>query len=44
MSPFKSKKQRKYMWAKLPKLAKKWTEKYSGKIVKNKRKKRKKKK
>ena len=28
--PFKSEKQRKYMWANEPKIAKKWTEKYSG--------------
>ena len=26
--PFKSKKQEKYMWANLPKLAKKWEKKY----------------
>lgn len=29
--PFKSEKQRKYMWANLPKLAKKWTDKYGAK-------------
>jgi len=33
-TPFKSVKQRKYMWAKLPKLAKKWTKKYGSKIKK----------
>lgn len=26
--PFKSKKQEKYMWAKLPKVAREWTKKY----------------
>ena len=29
--PFKSEKQRKYMWAKEPAIAKKWTEKYGSK-------------
>ncbi len=37
--PFKSKKQRKFMWAKKPELAKKWTKKYGSKIVSKKRKK-----
>ena len=32
--PFKSVKQRKYMWAKKPALAKKWTKKYGSKIKK----------
>ena len=31
-NPFKSAKQRRYMWAKKPKLAKKWTKKYGSKI------------
>jgi len=30
--PFKSKKQRKYLFANKPKLAKKWTKKYGNKI------------
>lgn len=34
--PFRSVKQRKYMWAKLPKLARKWTNKYGSKIRKKK--------
>ena len=29
--PFKSEKQRKYMWEKEPAIAKKWTEKYGSK-------------
>jgi len=29
--PFKSEKQRKYMWAKEPEIAKRWTEKYGSK-------------
>ena len=32
--PFKSEKQRKYMFAKLPKIAKKWAKKYGTKIKK----------
>lgn len=32
--PFKSTKQRKFMYAKLPKLAKKWAKKYGNKIKK----------
>jgi hypothetical protein len=38
MSPFKSEKQRKYLWAKHPELAKKWTKKYGSKIKKSKKK------
>ncbi len=34
---FKSEKQRKYLYAKHPKIAKKWTKKY-GKKIKNKKK------
>lgn len=34
--PFKSTKQRKYMWAKHPDIAKRWTDKYGSKIVKSK--------
>ena len=30
--PFKSEKQRRYMWAKEPAIAKKWTEKYGSTI------------
>jgi len=32
--PFRSIKQRKYMFAKLPRLAKKWAAKYGSKIIK----------
>lgn len=32
MSPFKSKAQRKYMWAKHPEVAKKWVKKYGSKV------------
>ena len=32
--PFKSEKQRKYLWANEPKIAKDWTEEYGSKIVK----------
>jgi|TARA_R100000049_G_C1867163_1_gene28327 hypothetical protein len=32
--PFKSEKQRRYLWAKEPAIAKRWTEKYSGKPTK----------
>ena len=32
--PFKSEKQRKYLFANEPKIAKDWTEKYGSKIVK----------
>lgn len=34
--PFKSEKQRKYLWANKPELAKKWTDKYGSKISKQK--------
>lgn len=34
--PFKSTKQRKYMWAKHPEIAKRWTKKYGSKIKKKK--------
>jgi hypothetical protein len=34
--PFKSEKQRKYLWAKEPEIAKKWTQEHGSKIVKNK--------
>ena len=30
--PFRSKKQRKYLYARHPKIAKRWTEKYGSKI------------
>ena len=39
--PFKSVKQRKYMYAKHPEIAKKWTKKYGSKIRKKKKSKRK---
>lgn len=32
--PFKSQKQRAFMWANKPKLAREWTDKYGSKIVK----------
>ena len=32
--PYKSKKQRKYMHAKLPEIAKRWDKKYGGKVRK----------
>jgi hypothetical protein len=32
--PFKSEKQRRYMWMKHPNIAKKWVKKYGSKIVK----------
>lgn len=34
--PFKSERQRRYMWVKHPKIAKKWTKKYGSKVVKGK--------
>ena len=40
MSPFRSAKQRRYMFAKHPKIAKRWAKKYGTKIKKGKRKKR----
>jgi hypothetical protein len=36
--PFKSVKQRKYMWTKYPEIAKEWADKYGSKIKKNKKK------
>ena len=36
--PFRSVKQRKYLWAKHPEIAKKWTKKYGSKIKKGKKK------
>lgn len=42
--PFKSIRQRKYLWAKKPSMAKRWTKKYGSKVVKSKAKKTKKKK
>jgi len=35
--PFRSEKQRRYLWMKHPKLARKWTDKYGSKIKKKKR-------
>lgn len=35
--PFKSVKQRKYMFAKMPQLAKKWVKKYGAKVKKGKK-------
>lgn len=32
MSPFKSGKQRRYLWAKKPEVAEKWAKKYGSKI------------
>ncbi len=37
--PFRSIKQRKFMYAKHPEIARKWTDKYGSKIVKSKTKK-----
>jgi len=31
--PFKSEKQRKYLWSKKPAIAKRWAEKYGSKVV-----------
>jgi|TARA_R110002111_G_scaffold214381_1_gene277331 hypothetical protein len=39
--PFKSEKQRKYLFAKEPAIAKKWTKKYGSKISKQKKRKKK---
>jgi len=36
--PFKSAKQRRYMFAKLPKIAKRWAKKYGTKVRRGKRK------
>lgn len=33
MSPFRSVKQRKYLWATHPDIAKKWTEEHGSKVV-----------
>lgn len=35
--PFRSEKQRKYLWAKHPEIAKKWTKEHGNKIVKKKK-------
>lgn len=35
--PYRSEKQRKYMHAKHPKIAKRWDKKYGGKIVRKKK-------
>jgi hypothetical protein len=35
--PFRSKKQRRFMYAKHPEIAKRWTKKYGSKIVKKKK-------
>ena len=37
--PFKSEKQRKYLFAKKPTIAKKWSKKYGSKIIKKRKKK-----
>ena len=37
MSPFKSEKQEKFLWANNPSLAKKWTKKYGSKRKKKKK-------
>jgi hypothetical protein len=39
MSPFKSERQRRFMYSQHPKIAKKWAKKYGNKIVKSKKKK-----
>jgi len=36
--PFRSEKQRRYLWAKHPNIAKRWTKKYGSKIRKKKKK------
>jgi len=36
--PFKSTKQRSYLWAKHPEIAKKWTKKYGSRVAKPKKK------
>ena len=38
--PFKSEKQRRYLWKKEPAIARKWTKKYGSKISKPKKRKR----
>ena len=40
--PFKSEKQRKYLWKNHPKIARDWTEEYGSKVEKKKKKKKKK--
>lgn len=35
--PFRSKKQRKWMWANKPEMARKWTNEHGSKVVKKKR-------
>lgn len=35
--PFRSEKQRRYLWAKEPEVAKRWTKKYGSKIKKKKK-------
>jgi len=42
--PFKSAKQRRYLWSQHPDIAKRWTAKYGSKIVKTKKKSKRKKK
>jgi hypothetical protein len=42
--PFKSEKQRRYLWAKHPKIARKWTAKYGSKPVASRKTKRRRKK
>ena len=37
MSPFRSEKQRRYLWMKEPAVAKRWTKKYGSKVVKKKK-------
>ena len=37
--PFRSEKQKKYMWKFHPKIARKWTKEYGSKVVKKKKKK-----
>ena len=37
LMPFRSEKQRKYLYAKHPKIAKRWTKKHGSKIVKKKK-------
>jgi len=38
MSPFKSAKQRRYLYSKKPKIAKRWSKKYGSKVRKSRRK------
>lgn len=35
--PFRSEKQRRYMWSKHPSIARRWTKKYGSKVVKKKK-------